>query len=221
MSCWECCTSIRMAKGARPGRIEKGVHRKRERKWQRPPGSTCEPGPRISWGCAGNRRRSRRGPRCRVRTGSGLCGSRLSPHERAAPNGGAAETVMAGAARAAVVRDDGRRSGRQARGRSAPYATGTGRATGRREKSDETRGIEGVSRQSVARGGCVDVACRCLSRNYTHFTADELHQDLLMGAGPSKDRRAATTFFTRWLRRSRRAAASPCLPHPERLPDPR
>ncbi len=53
----------------------------------------------------------------------------------------AAETVMAGTARAAVVRDDGRRSGRRARGRSAPYATGTRRAIGLTEKSDETRRI--------------------------------------------------------------------------------
>lgn len=142
MSCWECCTSMRMAKGARPGRSEKVVHRKRGRNGCGPRARRSEPGPRISWGCAGNRRRSRRGPRCRVRTGSGLCESRLSPHECAAPKGSAAETVTAGTARAAVVRDDGRVSGRPiGRGRPAPYARRRGRAIVSVEKSDETRRI--------------------------------------------------------------------------------
>lgn len=63
---------------------------------KRPRGSASEPGPPISWGCAGNRRRSRRGPRRRERSGSGLCVSRLFPHECAAPAGGVAETVNGG-----------------------------------------------------------------------------------------------------------------------------
>ncbi|ERI30965.1 hypothetical protein BURCENBC7_AP3611 [Burkholderia cenocepacia BC7] len=89
------------------------AHRERSA-WQRgsgkgsgPRARRSEPGPRISWGCAGNRRRSRRGPRCRVRTGSGLCGSRLFPHECAAPAGGVAETVSGGHG------PHGRRAGRR------------------------------------------------------------------------------------------------------------
>ncbi len=78
-----------------------------KRKGKRPPARRSEPGPRISWGCAGNRRQSRRGPRCRVRTGSGLCGSRLFPHECAAPAGGVAETVSGGHG------PHGRRAGRR------------------------------------------------------------------------------------------------------------
>ena len=38
MSCWECCTSIRMAKGARLGRIEKGVHDNGEIEMEAAPG---------------------------------------------------------------------------------------------------------------------------------------------------------------------------------------
>ena len=75
----------------------------------------------------------------------------LSSRTRGA-EGGAAETVMAGTARAAVVQGDGRKSARRPRGRSAPYATGTGRAIEWWEKSDETRGNRRVSRQWVARG---------------------------------------------------------------------
>ncbi|CAM2167939.1 hypothetical protein BC2230_10525 [Burkholderia cepacia] len=125
-----------------PGGPRKWFIARGERNGCGPRARRSEPGPRISWGCAGNRRRSRRGPRCRVRTGSGLCESRLSPHECAAPMGGAAETVTAGTARAAVVRDDGRVSGRPiGRGRPAPYARRREQAIVSVEKSDETRRI--------------------------------------------------------------------------------
>ena len=164
MSCWECCTSIRMAKVARPGGPRKWFIAK-GKEWLRPrPAKRA--GAANQLGCAGNRQRSRRGPRCRVRTGSGLCGSRLSPQECAAPEGGIAETVSGGHGPRGRRADDGRRSGRQRAGR-ALYRTRTGStirdvirwAIGQKMKSDERRRIasfrdnwphEGVLRPAAA-----------------------------------------------------------------------
>lgn len=112
-----------------------------------------EPGPRISWGCAGNRRRSRRGPRCRVRTGSGLCGSRLFPHQCAVPAGGIAETVSGG--HGPHGRRAGRRSGVRATVRARTASTirevpGAGNRTG--GETRQKAGNRGVSRQLAASG---------------------------------------------------------------------